>query len=108
VSKERDDMVDSVQCHIRVKGHLPSRWTVWFGGLEIENQPEGEAVLSGTLSDQAALHGVLKRVRDLGLSLVSVKCIECAPGEKAIPRSLAGDVDQKTVEVEDVQEEPAS
>lgn len=95
-------MVDSVRCQIRVKGHLPNHWTVWFGGLEIENQPEGEAVLSGTLSDQAALHGVLKRVRDLGLSLVVVKCIECAPGEKATPRSLAGDIGPKSVEVEDV------
>jgi hypothetical protein len=58
---------------IRVQGHLPELWTDWFENLTIENQPDGEAVLSGPVPDQAALHGVLNRVRDLGLVLVSVR-----------------------------------
>jgi hypothetical protein len=57
---------------IRVRGHLSDQWTDWFDNLTIENQPDGEAVLSGLIPDQAALHGVLNRVRDLGLVLVSV------------------------------------
>jgi hypothetical protein len=57
---------------IRVKGHLDSRWSVWFDGLTISNLPDGEALLSGTLADQAALHGVLMKVRDLGLPLLAV------------------------------------
>jgi hypothetical protein len=71
-------MTDLILCQIRVKGHLyPSdRWAEWFGGLTIENQPDGEALLSGLLPDQAALHGVLNRIRDLGLTLVSVNCVE--------------------------------
>jgi hypothetical protein len=57
---------------IRVQGHLSDRWAAWFDGLTIENRPDGEAVLTGPLADQAALHGVLGRIRDLGLTLVAV------------------------------------
>jgi hypothetical protein len=57
---------------IRVKGHLDSRWSAWFEGLTITNLPRGEALLSGALADQAALHGVLMKVRDLGLPLLAV------------------------------------
>ena len=57
---------------IRVQGHLSDRWAAWFDGLKIENQPDGEAVLSGPLADQAALHGVLGRIRDLGLTLIAL------------------------------------
>ena len=57
---------------IRVKGHLDSRWSAWFDGLSITNLPDGEALLSGALADQAALHGVLMKVRDLGLPLLAV------------------------------------
>jgi hypothetical protein len=57
---------------IRVKGHLDSRWSAWFEGLTITNLPYGEALLSGTIADQAALHGVLMKVRDLGLPLLAV------------------------------------
>lgn len=58
---------------IRVKGHLDGRWSEWFDGLEISNLENGEAVLSGEVVDQAALHGVLIKVRDLGLPLVAVR-----------------------------------
>ena len=57
---------------IRVKGQLASHWSAWFNGLTISNEPNGEAILSGPLVDQAALHGVLIKVRDLGLPLLAV------------------------------------
>jgi hypothetical protein len=74
---------------IRVTGHLSVNWAAWFEGLSMRHEPEGETVLSGTL-DQAALHGVLIRIRDLGLQLVSVNRIgpmdgrhQCAPSSDA-------------------------
>jgi hypothetical protein len=57
---------------IQVKGHLDGCWSEWFGGLEISNVKNGETVLSGEIVDQAALHGVLVKVRDLNLQLISV------------------------------------
>lgn len=57
---------------IRIKGHLGRQWTDWFGGLTITLENNGETLLSGTVVDQAALHGLLKKVRDLGMPLVSV------------------------------------
>lgn len=74
-------MTDQIFCRIRVKGHLSDRWADWFDGLEIDNRPGGEAVLSGRLPDQPALYGVLGRMRDLGLALVSLSCAEAHPGE---------------------------
>jgi hypothetical protein len=62
---------------IRVAGHLSANWAARFEGLSMRHEPEGETVLSGTL-DQAALHGVLIRIRDLGLKLVSVNRVEVA------------------------------
>ena len=56
---------------IRVAGHLSANWKARFEGLTMRHEPEGETVLSGSL-DQAALHGVLVRIRDLGLNLISV------------------------------------
>lgn len=57
---------------IRVQGHLDGAWTHWFDGFTIANRANGEAELRGAVPDQAALHGVLTKVRDLGLPLVSV------------------------------------
>jgi hypothetical protein len=57
---------------IRVEGILEERWSDWFGGLTVENDEEG-TLLSGTLPDQPALHGVLEKVRDLGLSVIAVQ-----------------------------------
>lgn len=60
---------------IRVKGHLDRRWSDWFDGLEIINLQNGETILSGDIVDQAALHGVLAKVRDLNLPLISVTSV---------------------------------
>lgn len=57
---------------IRVRGHLDDRWGDWFGDLAITRLPDGDTELRGELPDQAALHGVLARVRDLGLALLAV------------------------------------
>ncbi len=57
---------------IRVKGHLAQQWNEWFYGFTIINVDHGEAILCGTNIDQAALHGVLVKVRDLGLPLLGV------------------------------------
>ena len=63
---------DAGRYEIRFTGHLDSRWVDWFDGLNVRHEPGGVTVLSGLISDQAALHGILERVRDLGLPLVSV------------------------------------
>jgi len=64
---------------IRVAGHLPPQWADWFEGLTITLKEDGDTLLTGPVIDQAALHGLLKKVRDLGLSLVSVCPIEAEP-----------------------------
>ena len=58
---------------IRVKGVLDSRWSEWFDGMTLSSDANGETTLSGPVADQAALHGLLARVRDLGVPLVSVR-----------------------------------
>ena len=57
---------------IVVKGHLDSEWSDWFDGLTITLEDNGETILSGPLADQTALHGVLMKIRDLGLPLLSL------------------------------------
>jgi len=69
---------------IVVKGHLEARWSQWFNGMAILNLPGGEAVLSGPIVDQAALHGLLIKIRDLGLPLISVSCFENEERQKNI------------------------
>ena len=63
---------DGGRYEIRVKGHLDPRWVDWFEGLSLTHAADGTTVLAGVVADQAALHGLLQRVRDLGLPLVSV------------------------------------
>ena len=57
---------------IRLKGHLASRWAAWFDGLSLTNESDGTTLIHGLVVDQAALHGLLQKVRDVGLPLVSV------------------------------------
>ena len=64
---------------IRIKGHLGRQWTDWFGGLTITLEDNGDTLLTGPVVDQAALHGLLRKVRDLGMPLLSV--IRVKPGQ---------------------------
>jgi len=78
---------------IRLKGHLDSRWAAWFDGLTLTNESEGTTLIHGPVTDQAALHGLLQKVRDMGLPLVSVTqvqpdqpdCPPSSPDNPSIP-----------------------
>ena len=78
---------------IRVEGHLGSSWTTWFEGMDIHHEEGGETTLTGPIRDQAALHGVLMRIRDLGLPLVAVRRLnegkEGARGRSGISDELS-------------------
>ena len=75
----QDDSRQPVIYQIRIKGHLDRPWTDWFEGLDITLEDNGDTLLTGPVIDQAALHGLLKKVRDLGMPLVSVSPVE--PGK---------------------------
>jgi hypothetical protein len=64
---------------IKIKGHLGHRWADWFEGLTVTLEENGDTLLTGILVDQAALYGLLKRVRDLGVSLLSVNAVGAPP-----------------------------
>jgi hypothetical protein len=67
---------DSNIYQIRVQGHLPDSWSEWFYGFEITTQPNGECVMIGEITDQTALHSLLQRIRDIGLTLIEVKRLD--------------------------------
>lgn len=71
---------------IRIKGHLGHHWSDWFEGLTITLEDNDETLLTGPVVDQAALHGVLKRVRDLGLPLVSVNRVRSGEAPESQPQ----------------------
>jgi hypothetical protein len=64
------------EVEIRVRGQIDQTWSEWFEGLSVAHTEEGETVLTGSVADQAALHGLLAKLRDLGLSLLSVNSAE--------------------------------
>jgi hypothetical protein len=68
---------------IRLQGHLDARWSAWFDGLDLSREGDGTTVIHGPVLDQAALHGLLQKVRDTGLPLVSVSQVE--PDHPAAP-----------------------
>ncbi len=70
---------------IRLKGHLDSRWAAWFDGLSLTNESDGTTIIHGPVVDQAALYGLLQKVRDIGLPLVSVTPVQ--PGQPECPSS---------------------
>jgi hypothetical protein len=67
---------ESGRYEIRLKGHLDARWSAWFDGLTLARESDGTTVIAGPVVDQAALHGLLQKVRDTGLALVSVTHVE--------------------------------
>ena len=95
MSSERTPPPDPDQpmiCHIRIKGHLGPHWSSWFEGLAMTLEDNGETLLTGLLVDQAALHGLMRKVRDLGIPLLSVVCVKASQAETS-----------ETSEVTDVQ-----
>ncbi len=82
MSPKRNQQTETSQptvYQIRIKGHLGREWTDWFGGLTITLEDNGETLLTGPVIDQAALHGLLRKVRDLGMPLLSVTRVN--PGQ---------------------------
>lgn len=67
---------------LRVAGHLDDHWSPWFGDLTLTHEDDGTTSLSGAVSDQAALHGLLTKIRDLGLTLIRVEVVERDFGHK--------------------------
>jgi hypothetical protein len=70
------DRHEGERYEIRLKGHLHRRWAAWLDGLSLTHSSDGTTVIRGSVADQAALHGLLQKLRDLGLPLVSVTEIE--------------------------------
>ena len=70
------DQHEAGRYEICLKGHLNRRWAAWFDGLSLSRESDGTTILRGPIPDQAALHGLLQKVRDTGLPLVSVTCVE--------------------------------
>lgn len=64
---------------IRIRGHLDGQWADWFGVLAVKREENGDTLLTGTMVDQSALHGLLRKVRDLGMPLISINRIEPDP-----------------------------
>lgn len=74
--KTSADLNQATVYKIRLKGHLDSKWKDWFGGLNITLEDAGNTLLSGPVADQAALYGLLRKARDLGMPLLLVKCVD--------------------------------
>jgi hypothetical protein len=71
----KTDPTEPMVYQIRLKGHLGDEWTDWFEGLAITLEDSGDTLLTGPVIDQAALYGLLRKVRDLGMPLLSVNCV---------------------------------
>jgi len=79
---DRPDSLEPMIYQIRIRGHLDSQWTDWFDGFSITLEENGDTLLSGSVTDQAALYGLLRKVRDLGMPLVSVVQVQPNRSEK--------------------------
>jgi hypothetical protein len=75
---------------IRVRGHLPQRWAAWFEGMDLRTTDDGTTVIAGAVADQAALHGVLQKLRDLGIALISLTEVSDTTTEGPAPRPTEG------------------
>jgi hypothetical protein len=78
-----EDQDEPALYEIRLKGHLEAGWAAWFRGLSLTLEDDGTTLLTGSVVDQAALHGLLRKVRDLGIPLISVIC--GSSGQAAAP-----------------------
>ena len=93
MSNERNPIIDPSQpmvYQIRIKGHLSRQWTDWFEGLTITLEDNGDTLLTGPVIDQAALHGLLKKVRDLGMPLLSVNGVKPNQADAPIVKPVLG------------------
>jgi hypothetical protein len=79
IQREASEKAQALVYQIRIRGHLGQEWSDWFEDLTITLEDNGETLLTGPVVDQAALHGLLRKVRDLGMPLLSVSCVE--PGQ---------------------------
>jgi hypothetical protein len=87
---------DPVRYEIRITGALDGRWATWFDGMTLRADGDGATVIAGPVADQAALHGLLQRVRDLGIPLVSVTAIDPDSSPTAGPPDPAATHEQPT------------
>lgn len=88
----QNPMTDSSQpmvYQIRIKGHLSERWADWFDGMIITLEENGDTLLTGPVIDQAALHGLLKKVRDVGMQLISVNRVNPKQAEESIDKKIS-------------------
>ena len=91
MANERNSNTDPRQpilYQIRIQGHLGSEWADWFGGLSVTLQDNGDTLLSGPVVDQAALHGLLRKVRDLGMPLISVNRLQLGQTEESASNAM--------------------
>ena len=91
-SEQRCDADRSVFYRIRIQGHLGQQRGTWFDGLTLTLEEDGNTLLSGPVADQSALHGVLKKIRDLGMPLLSVNFVDPDPATKEDIDQVKGDV----------------
>jgi hypothetical protein len=80
---QRPGLLTPAHYELRIDGHLDEHWSAWFGGLTLFREDDGTTTLRGAVTDQAELHGLLAKVRDLGITLISVKAID-APSRRDV------------------------
>ena len=89
--KSNPDADQRIVYQFRIKGHLRQQWMNWFEGLTITLEEDGNTLLSGPVVDQSAMHGILKKIRDLGMPLLSMKPIDSDSASKTDPDPVKGD-----------------
>jgi len=90
-SEERGEPPAERQVYqIRIRGHLDNRWSTWLGGLRLTHEDDGTTVLTGPVADQPALHGLLIKIRDLGLPLLSVLALSAGREGSGEPQQDSG------------------
>ena len=80
---------------LRVDGHLDQHWSTWFAGLTVTHEDNGTTCLTAAVTDQAQLHGLLAKIRDIGVTLISVDVVDLAttePASRSTPETLCGDL----------------